>query len=187
MSVLFFPNTVKKQALGLNGMGGFEGSLRGARKVLVVLNIIFAIFICVKVFLPQKNHEQIEEGGVLDPVINAGSGRVDVSEKESFHVYEAVFDKRDLFQLPYAQRKVSALRVGSEKSVQKSIEGSFEGFKVVGIIVDKNPQVVVENIKSKETVFLSRGDQLQGAVLEEVLGGKAIFVKQGKRIEMVVE
>jgi len=58
-------------------------------------------------------------------------------------------------------------------------------FKLVGIILDSEPQAILENRKKKETVFLSVGESIGKSVVEEIHKGSVIFLDGEKRIELV--
>ena len=56
--------------------------------------------------------------------------------------------------------------------------------KLVGILLDGEPKAVIEDLKKNETLFLSPGQSLGNAVLQEIQEGKVVFVYQGQRVEL---
>ena len=51
--------------------------------------------------------------------------------------------------------------------------------------MDKEPRVIVEDLKEKQTVFMSKGDKLGEYILEEILADKLIFLYNGEKVELV--
>ncbi|VAW12082.1 hypothetical protein MNBD_BACTEROID05-1003, partial [hydrothermal vent metagenome] len=102
-------------------------------------------------------------------------------EAKPFTYYQQRIEKRDIFQSPWEKPKIQR----ENPVVTKSFDELNKKIKIVGVVLDQNPQVIVENFKSKETVFLVPGDEIEGATLEEVQESRAIFLYQGKRVELV--
>ena len=157
------------------------------KKILLIINVGLLGLILTRIFfVAPKRLGSVPQSSVKSVGMSALEQEQAVSQSP-FEIYETVVAQRDFFKLPYAQTRRPAVRKESKKPVVKSVEGAIEGFKVVGIVVDQDPKVIFEEIKTKETIFLSVGEELQGAVFEEILEGKAIFMDKGQRLELSVE
>ena len=60
----------------------------------------------------------------------------------------------------------------------------IKNLTLVGIVLDQNSTVIIEDQQSKETLFLHVGDKLNEAVIEEVQKSKVIFNFHGQRVEL---
>ena len=56
--------------------------------------------------------------------------------------------------------------------------------RLVGIVLDAQPKAIIERIAQKETVFLSKGETVEGAVLEDILEDKVILSYQDEKVEL---
>ncbi len=108
------------------------------------------------------------------------SVELSLPEERPFSYYQQRIEKRDIFQSPWEKPKIQR----ENPVLIKSFEDLNKKIKIVGIVLDQNPQVIVENFKSKETVFLFLGDKIEGAILQEVQESKVIFLYQGKQVEL---
>ena len=54
----------------------------------------------------------------------------------------------------------------------------------MGIILDSDPKVIIEDIKSKESFIISKGEEIGGAILSEVYEDKAIFLSGNETVEL---
>ena len=58
--------------------------------------------------------------------------------------------------------------------------------KLVGVVLDQEPQAIVENRRTRQTLFLRRGDRVEGAVVKEILEGKVILTYAGQSVELTL-
>ena len=109
-----------------------------------------------------------------------------------YHFYEERIKKRDLFQFPKKSDKTDSLLNSERDSSRESrisdgIQGSTEfikGLEVVGIVLDGNPQVIIEDGQAKTTWFLHKGDRLRQGFVEDIQEKKVILNHQGQRLEI---
>ena len=93
-----------------------------------------------------------------------------------FSEYAEVISQRDIFESPFQKSQAWAQPgVQAQVPVAANLELA-QNFKVVGIILDKDPKAVIEDIRNQRTLFLSYGDHLEGGTLEEIRDGKVIFL-----------
>lgn len=102
---------------------------------------------------------------------------------KDFSLYAETIKSRDIFKLPYGTKEANGASVGSTDSLSNEVAGNF---KVVGIILDEEPQAIIEDLQNKDTLFLSIGQKVGTAVLEDVQEGKVIFQYNGQRLELVL-
>ena len=104
-------------------------------------------------------------------------------EPKPFTEYAEIIGKRDIFTSPF-QRMPQESSNASEVPPAPAFDLS-QNFKVVGIILDKDPKAVIEDVRNRRTLFLSYGDKLEGGTLEEIRDGKVIFLFNGQRVELM--
>ena len=126
--------------------------------------------------ITQKEFSQTSEGV---------SPKIILPEAKPFDNYADVIRSRDIFSI--AQPGGKSLAENPNNIPQASFATTqdwIKNLKLVGILMDREPQAVIEDLQKNETVFLSHGQQLDEAVLEEIQEGKVIFLYQGHRIEL---
>ena len=104
---------------------------------------------------------------------------IDVFEnREPISYYEGVISKRNIFQAPWDKEKKEVVKKAEE------VVSLARMIKLIGVLLDDNPTAIIENIKERKTLFMSIGDQINGAVLDEIHEGKIIFLQNSVRIEI---
>ena len=94
--------------------------------------------------------------------------------------YTAEVAKRDLFELPW-EKQTQAEAQQPTTAVQGELSQTL---KVTGIVLDKNPTVILEDTQAQQTYFLNVGDEVMGAKLKEIQADKAVFQLNGQRVEL---
>lgn len=94
-----------------------------------------------------------------------------------FSEYENIFRRRNIFEAGSARSPLAS----EDSPTGFDLSGRY---RLVGLIVDQHPQIIVEDQTTNETTFLKPGDSLEGAVLEEIQDGRALFVYNGQRMEL---
>ena len=120
------------------------------------------------------------------------AGKDEVSEKialpqtKPFDEYANIINKRDIFNI--SQPKDATASSENQPEVEPlpaaAAQDWLKDLKLVGILLDKEPKAVIEDSLKNETVFLSHGQELRSAVLQEIQEGKVIFAYQGHRLEL---
>lgn len=102
---------------------------------------------------------------------------------ESFDNYESVFLKHDLFQSLMGFVREPDGAKGQEEDARISGESNFSAgrYKVVGIVIDQEKsQAVLEDMMTKNTLFVSVGDQVESATVQKILPGKIYLEVNGQ-------
>ena len=96
--------------------------------------------------------------------------------------YTAEATKRDLFELPW--EKPMQEGTGVQQPATAAQGELSQVLKVTGIVLDKNPTVIIEDTRAQQTYFLNVGDEVMGAKLKEIDADKAVFQLNEQRIEL---
>lgn len=99
------------------------------------------------------------------------------SQTGPFEATQVILAERDLFESPWEKPTdiESAGQMGGELSDQ---------LQLIGILLDQDPKAVVFQLSTKETSFLSKGDKISDAVLDEILEDRVIFIYNEEKVEM---
>lgn len=99
-------------------------------------------------------------------------------KEKSFDYYQELFNERNVFEMPRQQS-------GMDKIIDiKSTVDLSKKLKVIGILLDKNPRAVVENLKEKQTYFISVGERIEDALVKEIHANKVVFIYDDKTVEL---
>ncbi len=104
-------------------------------------------------------------------------------EEKSYDFYAQTIGKRDIFNLAPPAASVPAVQVSVEQK-QQAVE-FVRNLKLVGIVLDKTPLAIIENLQTQDTIFLNKGGKLGDAVLEDIQEDKIVMKYKGQRIEIV--
>ena len=87
-------------------------------------------------------------------------------------VYQAQFNKRDLFERPLEQVAVNA-------SVDLT-----KRYKLVGIVLGEKPEAIVEDLTSRNTLFIHEGEMLDAVQVKKIEEGHVILLQEGLEVEL---
>jgi Tfp pilus assembly protein PilO len=133
-------------------------------------NVMRARFIARKTFLkPNKNIA--EENGESSTV------PVPTGQKP-FEAYAQTIRRRDFFALPGAQKEMA------RSAVSRSLPALRQRIRLIGISLDADSRVIVEDLKDRTTHVLSMGESVGAISVEEISRDKAVFLYNNERIEM---
>lgn len=97
-----------------------------------------------------------------------------------YSYYSQEIGKKELF-------KASVLQ-GQEKELTSSaptIRDLSADLILLGIVLDNQPQAIIEDKKAKKSYFLYKGDVIGEMKVDEIMEGKVILSYQGEKIELV--
>lgn len=95
-----------------------------------------------------------------------------------FEDYQQRLQTRDLFQAPWEK---SAPGAGERESSAAQINRQL---KLVGILLDQNPQAIIEDAESRQTFFVSAGERVGEARVEEIRADRVILIFHEERVEL---
>ena len=148
-------------------------------RFLIVLIIGLCGHVSVKYFSVDQNdvllfagHEVIAE--------KVSSAALTLDEPKSFEAYAKGLETRDLFQ---------SLRDKLKKdtpNLKKALPALHKRIKLIGILLDGDSKAIVEDLKEKQTHFLSRGESIGTVFLEDIREDRVIFMYNNERVEMTL-
>jgi len=149
-------------------------SLRKLKVFLISLVIIFLGYGVFEIlFLREGSVEHLKPVEKVD--LKAEKKETPIPSPQPFEHYAGRINKRDIFNPPFAQEQ------GTKSPYQEQIAN----LRLAGIIVDKQPQAIIEDTKLKKTYFLNTGDYIGDIKVEEILESKVVLSYAGERFELV--
>jgi len=100
-----------------------------------------------------------------------------------FEDYAAVIKGKDMFAAPNKKAADTSSRKPAA-SVQQDFMLFSGGYELKGIVIDRDPVAIIEDIKKKQTMFLGQNDNLGEAVIKVILDEKVVFGYRGRDVEM---
>ena len=100
-------------------------------------------------------------------------------EVRPFDSYKPAMEGRDIFQAPWEQpaQDIPAPGVSSTELVKQ--------LKLVGILLDKDPKAIVEDLGTQQTFFVSPGERIGNAIVQEIRQDKVILIFGQEKVELV--
>jgi len=153
--------------------------LKWINRLLFVICLVIIAYI-VNSYVLTKGSASLFLTQEIQPKVKEKDVRVSTKEDaQTFDFYAQTIHRRNLFLPPWEKDQ------GENKVAEASNSDLEKDIRLVGIVLDKNPKAIVEDVKSEDTSFLSIGDEIRGAKLIEVLEGKAIFDYNGQKVEII--
>lgn len=100
---------------------------------------------------------------------------------KDFDSYAQIFEERDVFQAPWENPEGEVV-ASAVASIQSDL---IKQLTLVGIVLDKNPQAIIEDKKTRQTFFVRVGESVNGAVVTAIEEGKVIFKINEEKVELV--
>ena len=150
--------------------------------LLVVICLGLAAFVGWSIFVKKPERVVSREGKGESPAVSI-DGMVHVSEAP-FSAFEEAIRKRDVFSAVEAGKPEGANVTEDLPVPRVSPEEIAANFKVVGIVMDKDPQAVIEDVKNSTTLFLSNGDAMGEGRLESINPGNVVVAFGSQKIEL---
>ena len=105
-----------------------------------------------------------------------------IKELKPFSYYSEIIGKRQLF-------KIIASAETKEKSKAAPAAASLDAIKnysLLGVISGENPQAILEDKKTKQTLYLQKGQSLGEFKVKDVQDGKIILESGGETAELSI-
>ena len=107
-------------------------------------------------------------------------------QKEEFEGIVAIEPKPSIYYTaPVQQRNIFGDSSSALVVAAASVPELTRNLKLVGIILGKIPEAVIEDIEGKETFFLKKGEGFKNTVVEDIQEKKVILLVGGQRVELI--
>lgn len=158
---------------------GSASILDAGNQILIIVVAGLLGYVVIKFFSPQQV--------LLDSTLERSAGDQEIAARDiaasavkPFKIYEKGIKARGLFE-PLKSSLKPDLR-----ALQKALPALHKRIRLIGILMDSDPKAIVEDLKEKQTHFLSKGENLGAVFLEDIREDKVIFKYDNERIEMAL-
>jgi hypothetical protein len=151
-----------------------------ANRTLAILFIALSIYLVSDILFMEPRFDNIKPsyGGSSETAANikVKQARDMRPDGRDYSAYQAQLSGRTLFgQASIAQDKAKDITTSASVT---------ELFGLVGIIPGDNPKAIIEDKKAEKTYYLTKGESLNGFIVDNITQGSVELVYEGKRIEL---
>lgn len=172
------------------GISFFSGTgLTWGEQFLVGLGLALLSYFLFTLFASNRQvPAPLAQTGASDPVSEASSQEL-FSDLETLEYYLAPVRDKDIFGSLIEKKAEPPVVVKDPEPppepVRVPVTNITQKLRVVGIILDSNPEAILEDLEKKESLFLHKGDRIRDAVIEDIQEGKIILKYEDQTIELV--
>ncbi|NQT89788.1 MAG: hypothetical protein HQ558_00850 [Candidatus Omnitrophica bacterium] len=89
--------------------------------------------------------------------------------KQSFNEYQKLLNEKNIFVAPVKRKKQAPAPEGP------SLRELAKDMKLVGVMPGDDPQAIIEDKKNGQTIFLRKGDDLEGIKIKDILNDRVVL------------
>ena len=142
---------------------------------LIVVGLVFYLLLYSLVWGKREgNRPLLKESGhtqIMSPIES-------FPEPKPLGYYLSAIEQRSIFQ------SLEDLKVADAQAAGQAAAALIAHFKIVGIMMDEQPIVIIEDAALHQTLFLSKGDTFNGAVVESINEENVQFNYQGQIVTL---
>lgn len=94
-----------------------------------------------------------------------------------YSYYQQEFNSRDIFESPINKKP-------EEPNPAPSIPELTKNLRLVGIVLDREGEAIIEDLEVKQVFFLRKGDRIRDATIDEIKESKVILTYHDQRVEL---
>jgi len=159
------------------------GLLKFCNRLFLFISVCFVVFLGYKYFQLKDSQPVLSrvENNVT-PNVPEGSVSITTFAEDLFPTLPEVSVSRDIFEAPWEKPQIEEKADLTAPNMGAELKAVI---RLAGIILDKNnPQIIVEDITTGETVFLNEGQEYKSATLVRIEETKAVFLYQDQNVEL---
>ena len=173
----------KEKVIGSNfGQGKLQGhSLKIVNRILATGVPVLIVILGVQYSVSKKELESKFQNQIAQSTKDekkAADKNALPQEVKPVDVYLSHFQERDIFMAPWE-------KPAAADGLNTSLAPLSEEIRVTGIILDSDPKAIIEDIKTEQTSFLSRGDSIKNAKIIDIKEDRVIFEYNNSQVELV--
>ena len=177
-----FPNNPKKDERVKSTSKGFSlpaiDFLILTNRLLIIVCLGIFAYLLTKYFFVEKKPMPTTLSSIEKTKEDNVSPKVIKPDVKPLAIYQQTVSARDIFELPWEKETVT------ESADPSTSQDLSQQIKVVGIMLDRDPKAIIEEISSAQTFFMSKGEHVGNAVVEDIQEDKVIFIYNNKKVEL---
>lgn len=155
-------------------------SFKSLKKILISIAIVLVLYISVELLFLRGSDTKLVRTTMRSQGENK-DGAIQPPALKPYSYYAAQFDQRDIFETtPYAGS------IAKSSTVSANLNQLTKDLKLVGVILDNNPQAIIENNADKKTYFLHKGEFINDMKLEVITESKVILSYGNEKMELAL-
>jgi hypothetical protein len=99
------------------------------------------------------------------------------SPASSIDDYQKIVEAKTIFASPGRTEKPAAME-------SLAAQDALKGLRLVGIITEKPPQAIIEDMQNKQTLFLGEGEMIGKMQVQQILSDRVILVYDGQSVTL---
>ena len=165
-------------------LGGAVYVLNGILTLAILVLLAYVIYLFL--LWPQEKQENQEMIRGAQMPANPTVNQTTVSfMPKPLSYYAQRFNKKGIFQPPLSSSApINATEPSPTEQGEQKLQQLIKNLILVGIVIDQKPVAIIEDEQTQETLFLSPGDPIREAVVEEIKKNAVILKYQGGHIEL---
>jgi len=154
-------------------------SFKNFKSILVVIIIIIVLYILTEL-MPLKADENKLARTVSRNQAENQILMIRPAAVRPYSYYSGQFDQRDIFE------SNPSVGIAKPATANANLPQLTKGLKLVGVILDNNPQAIIENSAENKTYFLHKGEVINDLKLEAITESKAILSYGSEKLELAL-
>lgn len=170
-----------KTARSVHGKADFDAAkfINGMLLLIVVVSGAYIVWYGVQTNFLNKNSLVLEE----TTAVTEAEPLAGPSEGKPLSHYEEIVAQRDIFNTSF-QKTVPAAGPQAVQSAQQV--NPLQNLTLVGVVMDEEPQAIIYNQSTHETLFLKKGESVDEVLIEGIQEEKVSVVSQGQTIDLTL-
>ncbi|MCD4781530.1 MAG: hypothetical protein K8S27_13430 [Candidatus Omnitrophica bacterium] len=155
---------------------------KGINSLLFLSFVSLLIYVGMLWFQTQNNG--LDQGHVLFSSASSSKEQVAAGQPQDalasdFFYYQTSIESNDIFTVNWEEddRVKKAVPAGDV-----AVQELKQAVRILGILIDDHPIVIVESIRSRETLFMKVGDTVESAQLKGIYPEKVVFEHKGEEV-----
>ena len=153
--------------------------------VLALFNkLLILICLAVVVYSGLRYSSLLNKGKAIQPFpkdkvsVKMEEQKMVWPEAKPFDYFQEKIGQRNLFYNPWE-------KPSQVNPMDQQVNSNFTSqLKLVGIVLDADPKAIIEDLASQQTFFLSKGDNVNNAVVQDILEDKVILIYNNQVVEL---
>jgi hypothetical protein len=173
---------ITKRTFGKNDSLSKLFSLKFFNFLLLVLALGLTGYLGREIFSLWKEGKNVSPLGFRPTKITLAEEDKKIEEEalKPYSYYSQEIGKKELFKSSVLQGQET-----QTTALAPTINEMSANLILLGIVLDEQPQAIIEDSKTKKTYFLYKGDNIGEIKVEDIQENKVVLSYQGEKIELV--
>jgi hypothetical protein len=173
-----------KVKIGQLKRGTGEASLRPVINILLMIAIALSGYLVIDFVFGSPDISHIYERPLSARQAN-GQGDFTKTAGQTFLSYLAMVQRRNIFSPILIEGTQTSDIDAQKQELKKTATELSANLRLAGISLSPEPQAMIENKETNETLFLKKGDMINKLMIEEIHPDRVVLSYEGQTIELI--